>query len=241
MAKYKDIAEELEKKIISGQFVLGELLPDQVSLAKEYQTTRVTIQKAIKLLVQKGLIYSKQGSGMYVKKNALVSDHPMLGDDSIRGTSQRLNGARTISTQVIAFEVRFPTEIECEHLMIAKENPIYDTIRLRLADDEPFKLEHSLFPVDLIINITHEILENSIYDYLKNTLQLIPSGVSRVVRAAKPNEMDKEYLAVKADDPILEVEQVVYLENGTPFEYSFSRSPYDKTEFVINKNSFTGG
>lgn len=236
MAKYKFIAEEIEQKIITGHYLLGEALPDQVSLAEMYQTTRVTIQKAIKILVQKGLIYSKQGSGMYVKKNALV----LVGDDSIRGTSQRLNDALTISTKVIAFEVRFPTETECKQLMINKETPIYDTIRLRLANGEPFKLEYSLFPVDLIANITQEIVENSIYEYIRTTLQLTPGGVSRVVRAVKPNNMEINYLAVQSDDPLLEVEQVVYLENGTPFEYSFSRSPYDKTEFVINRHHFTG-
>ena len=239
MAKYTYIAEEIEQKIISGQYPLGEPLPDQVKLANEYDTTRVTVQKAIKLLVQKGLIYSKQGSGMFVKKNALISDYTMVGD-SIRGTSKRLNDNHSITTKVLSFEVRFPTEEECEHLMIEKEMPIYDTLRLRLADEEPFKLEHSLFPAGLIANVTQEILQKSIYDYIRNVLQLTPSGVNRVLRAAKPTDQDKKYLKVKEHDPILEVEQVVYLENGTPFEYSFSRSPYDKTEFVINRSTFKG-
>ncbi|MBP2097430.1 GntR family transcriptional regulator [Enterococcus rivorum] len=237
MAKYKHIADEIEQKIISGQYLLGAPLPDQVKLAQEYDTTRVTIQKAIKILVQKGLVYSRQGSGMYVKKNALISDHSMVGD-SVKGTSKRLNDDRTISTKVIAFEVRFPTETECEYLMIKKEVPVYDTIRLRFADKEPFKLEYSLFPADLISGMTQATLEGSIYDYIRNQLHLNPSGVNRVIRAAKPNDKEKKYLSLKEEDPVLEVEQIVYLENGTPFEYSISKSPYDKTEFVINRSSF---
>ena len=51
MPKYKEIAIALKKKIVEGEFKEGELLPDQETLAKMYQTSRVTVRKAIQLLI----------------------------------------------------------------------------------------------------------------------------------------------------------------------------------------------
>ena len=38
------------------------------------------------------------------------------------------------------------------------------------------------------------------------------------------------------NDPILEVEQTVYLENGIPFEFSQSRHRYDMGDFIVANN-----
>ncbi|KAF6605130.1 UTRA domain-containing protein, partial [Paenibacillus sp. EKM208P] len=52
------------------------------------------------------------------------------------------------------------------------------------------------------------------------------------IRASKSTELDREHLDCAADDPILEIEQVGYLDTGIPFEYSFSRHRYDKFVFT---------
>lgn len=64
-------------------------------------------------------------------------------------------------------------------------------------------------------------------DYLWNTLELKFAGSYRHITAEKPDHYDKDYLACKDGDPILQVEQVVYLENGRPIEYSRTRNRYD--------------
>ena len=236
MAKYKDIADSIEQKIVSGHYKPGEPLEDQTTLAAAYKTTRVTVQKAIHLLAQKGLVYSRQGSGVYVKKNALLKNKGLLGT-ALTGTSNRLKDKHEVKTKVLDFQTIFPTPEECELLMLEKEQSLYVLSRLRIVDGEPFKLEKSLFPLHVIPNLTTKIAENSIYDYIKQDLQLTPYGANRVIRSAKPTAEDQEHLQAKADDPIFEVEQVVFLENGTPFEYSVSRSRYDKSEMVVNLDS----
>lgn len=49
MPKYIEIAHSLKNKIIEGEFKEGELLPNQETLAKTYNTSRVTIRKAIRI------------------------------------------------------------------------------------------------------------------------------------------------------------------------------------------------
>lgn len=74
MPKYKEIAIALKKKIVEGEFKEGELLPDQETLAKMYQTSRVTVRKAIQLLIDEGLLYTRRGSGTYVRTNNFTCD-----------------------------------------------------------------------------------------------------------------------------------------------------------------------
>ena len=49
----------------------------------------------------------------------------------------------------------------------------------------------------------------------------------RKISAEKASKNDIKYLASAETDPILQVEQVVYLQDGRPFEYSISRHPYN--------------
>jgi len=56
------------------------------------------------------------------------------------------------------------------------------------------------------------------------------AGSHRIIRACKSEKLDQEHLECLPDDPILEVEHVGFLNNGVPFEYSFSRHRYDKFE-----------
>ena len=88
-------------------------------------------------------------------------------------------------------------------------------------------------PIEVIPNITEDILYHSIYSYIKEDLKLVFGGINRRIKASKPNEYDKIYLECNETDPVLEVEQVVCLDSGIPFEYSRTRHRYDKGDIIV--------
>ena len=67
--KYETIADTLREEIKSGKYTPGELMPDQNKLAATFDTTRITIHKAIQLLIIEGMVYSKRGAGTFVRKD----------------------------------------------------------------------------------------------------------------------------------------------------------------------------
>ncbi|MED4036401.1 GntR family transcriptional regulator [Niallia taxi] len=233
MVKYKWIAEQIRNRIINKEYDSSKPLPDQEKLAKEFETSRVTIIKALNLLSIEGLIYSKQGSGTFVRKNALQMSQLDSKADEYIGLTEQIKGNGSISSVIISFDVRFPNEDEAEKLMISKNQPIYDIVRFRLLNDEPFLMEHTIMPVHVIPDITEEILQKSIYHYIKNDLQFKILGANRRIRADQPDELDKQYLQCTERDPVLEVIQVVYLDNGVPFEYSRTRHRYDMGDILV--------
>src|SRR5690606_20757909 len=133
-----------------------------------------------------------------------------------------------VTSKVIHFVMRNPLNEEADKLLLTEDDFIYDIQRVRYVDGEEYLIEHTLMPVNVIPNINKTVLAGSIYSYIKNTLGLKIGGLNRRITAEKPDELDQEYLFCTKEDPVLQVEQVVHLIDGTPFEYSRTRHRFDK-------------
>lgn len=229
-AKYATISKILKQRINEQIYPVGSLIPNQNELAQEFKVSRLTVKKALDALISEGYLYSKRGSGTYVKKN-LPSTRNSLPFNQHPGLSKSLG--KSVKSQVISFSVAFPNEDICQQLEISTTEPVYDILRLRIVDDSPYVLEHTFMPINLIPGLTNEILEKSIYSYIKNTLKLTIGDAFRKITAEKSTELDQKYLNSKEHDPVLQISQIVYLEDGRPFEFSTSRHPYDKHAYTM--------
>lgn len=232
MPKYDDIATVLRQRIIKEKYPPGSLLPNQTDLVSEFQVSRMTIKKALDILASEGLISSQRGAGTRVLNHFWSKDSSPV--DEYQGLSaQMAKENRDLRSQVISFEVCFPSEALQKYLTITATQPVYKIIRLRILEGQPYIIEHTYMPVDLVSGLTEEILKNSIYTYLREELGFQIAGAFRSIQADKSDELDQKYLHCKLDDPVLEVEQVVYLQSGRPFEYSRSRNRYDVRSYSV--------
>lgn len=64
--KYLQVKENIEKKILDGSYSLGEKIPSEAELKKEFEVSRHTIRQAIYELVNDGFLIKQQGSGTFV-------------------------------------------------------------------------------------------------------------------------------------------------------------------------------
>ncbi|HYP75777.1 MAG TPA: GntR family transcriptional regulator [Polyangiaceae bacterium] len=65
---YHQLAALLSEQIASGQLSIGARLPSEPELSREHGIGRPTVRQATELLVQRGLIERRRGSGTYVRK-----------------------------------------------------------------------------------------------------------------------------------------------------------------------------
>ncbi|MEU7861262.1 GntR family transcriptional regulator [Nonomuraea sp. NPDC049141] len=65
---YQQVANALRAAILTKKFDPGEKLPSGTELAKQYGVARMTVQQAIRILRDEGLIVSRQGSGVFVRE-----------------------------------------------------------------------------------------------------------------------------------------------------------------------------
>jgi GntR family transcriptional regulator len=229
MMKYEIISSEIRNRIKERHYHIDQPIPDEISLAKEFMCSRMTMKRALDILVQEGLLYRKRGHGTFIVKSAIQESRVNVVSNEVLGLTNLIKNKK-VTSKVIKFEVQFPTDKVAAQLAIDQKTPVYHIIRLRLVEGEPYVMEKTYMPTTLIPGINEEILQSSIYDYIKKKLGLTIAGSHRIIRACKSDELDLEYLECLPDDPILEVEHVVFLNNGVPFDYSFSRHRYDKFE-----------
>jgi len=65
---YQQVASSLRAGILTRRFSPGEKLPSGASLAAHYGVARMTVQQAIRLLRDEGLVVSRTGSGVFVRE-----------------------------------------------------------------------------------------------------------------------------------------------------------------------------
>lgn len=238
LAKYKKVANELRKRIQQGYYSAKEVLPDQKTLALEFETSRVTIKKALDVLYVEGFIYTIQGSGTYIKKNAFQLSESGVKIGQNMGLTHQIDESVELTNEILAFGVRFPNEEESGQLFLKPENPVYEIKRLRILNAKPYSIEYTIIPVEIVSGLTTDILNHSVYDYIQKELGLVFGGNRQTIKAAQPNEYDKKYLNCAVDEPVLEVTKVMFLESGTPFEFSKVRHRFDMVEFsFVNPSS----
>lgn len=65
------VFDRLMRSIKSGSYAADERLPTEHALAAEFQVSRPIIREALQRLRDKGLVYSRQGAGTFVRQTGL--------------------------------------------------------------------------------------------------------------------------------------------------------------------------
>ncbi|WP_051399530.1 GntR family transcriptional regulator [Haloechinothrix halophila] len=65
---YQQLANVLRASILTRKIEPGDKLPSGTELAERFGVARMTVQQAIRLLRDEGLVVSRQGSGVYVRE-----------------------------------------------------------------------------------------------------------------------------------------------------------------------------
>lgn len=234
--KYKEVADSLRKKIQAGEYEPGELLPDQNQIAKNFNTTRITVHKALQLLMVEGMIYSKRGAGTFVRKDYTADDESKFGKvspiDKPFGAT-KTNAGKTVTSKVLELSARIPTKYEADKLLINPTEPVYVIRRVRYVNGAVFAYENTIMPT-AITTLTEDILKKSIYGHMQKEGMTI-EGTHRIVSADKASQIDVETgIAKELGEPVLVINQLSYLEDGQPFEISESRFPYKTSKLTAD-------
>lgn len=216
ITKHEKITNDVRKKIQKGIYPPNHQLPSEKELCADYQVSRITMKKAIDILVLEGLLTKRRGSGTFVKKI-----DPQLSDRQFYGIFHKMDHSKIIS-KVITFEI-IPAGKIADKLNLKQEDFVYHIVRYRYSVENPQweVMEYIYIPINVVPNITKEVLMHSLYQYIEQDLGLKIQSSHRTLRAMLPNELEKKYMKL-GQEPVLSTEHVGYLSDGTPFEYSYA-------------------
>jgi len=105
--------EQLEKLVLEGSYRTGNRLPSEYEMGRMLGVSRTVVREAVRLLVAKGLVEPKTGSGIYVKQ---------LGSSTLQGPMSLLMRSNALSVKQI-LEVRLVVEVEIAGLAAQRVLP----------------------------------------------------------------------------------------------------------------------
>lgn len=231
--KYQSIAQDIHQTIEDGSLKPNDKLPTVVELCDLYHVSKITVKRAIDLLTEQGLVISKRGSGTYVKnaKDHSTDNFMFTRSDRARGfTVEHGDLGKEISSVVYDFSIVNPPEDVAKHLGISPDDFTYRHCRVRCLDGVPIVIEYTYMPLELIPGLKKSVLYKSVYSYISDKLGLKISSFHRIIRAIPATDEEAERLDTAPGAPLLELEQVGFLDDGSAFEYSRSRNVGSRSE-----------
>ena len=232
-AKYAEIYKDLKNKIETGEYEFQALLPSENTLVQEYDCSRNTIRRAVSTLVNDGYVQTMQGKGVrIIFQPAMQTSFTIGAIESIKEAAARNH--QEAKTVVVHF-----TELIVDKKIAAKTgfhigDEIYYIQRLHYLDGKALILNHNYFLKSVAKDLTVEIAEKSIYDYLENTLGVSIVTSRRIITVEKMTQIDEKYLELGDYNCMAVVSSQTYNSDGVMFEYTQSRHRPDYFSFQDN-------
>ncbi|MGH3130877.1 MAG: GntR family transcriptional regulator, partial [Gaiellaceae bacterium] len=98
--------------------------------------------------------------------------------------------------------------------------PVYEIVRVRLADAEPVALERTIFPRDAFPGLLDALLDGSLYELMRGRYEDVPVRAVERLEPALAGVEDAAALGIAAGEPLMAVERVAYAASGRPVELS---------------------
>lgn len=230
--KYISISQEIEDKILHGEFQSGGKLPTEEELVNYYGVSRNTIRKAVDNLTRKGYIMPVQGSGMFIRD---VSVKNAINLENFRGLSIDYPNS-IIETTILEFDEIKATEAIAVIMKCEVNTPLYYISRLRTIDDQKWVVEYSYYNRSLIPDLTIDIINASIYSHIRDVLKKQIGYVDRIIEATALSPRDAKLLGLEAGEPALVSTNKAMFRTGEIFDYSIDIHHYKHTRFLKLSN-----
>jgi GntR family transcriptional regulator len=204
--RYLDVAEDLRRRIGSGELRAGRPIPSEAQLAEDHGVSRVTVRRALATLRDAGLVASRQGFGWYVTPSPVPQ--PLDGLRTIEATVHAAGQAPERRILGFGFVDAPPRARE-----VLDATSVLEIRRVNLADGQPFARVTVWVPDALATDLSRAAVERqSLYELLPVTL----GGASQVIGAVAALRDDAELLDVPVGAPLLRAERTTRDANGVP-------------------------
>jgi len=226
---YLQLKSELEERIRTGALSPGEALPSERRLAEMLGVSRLTVRRALDELVAGGMLTRRQGSGTYVTPRV---EQPL---SVLSGFSEDMR-ARGMEpgSRFVRRERAQATPAEAMTLSLAPGEEVVRILRVRTADGRPMAVEHAVIPARFLPE--PELVKESLYGALKER-GYVPARALERIRAVAATDRVAGLLGVAEGTPVLYIERVSYLPDGTPLEFTRSYYRGDRYDFVAELRS----
>ncbi|CYU96567.1 trehalose operon repressor [Streptococcus suis] len=228
MKKYQEIYHDLKEKIRTNLYPAETSLPTEQQLQEIYGVSRDTVRKALAMLTEGGLIQKVQGRGSMVLKQEILN-FPVSGLTSYQELTNSLQ--LSSQTQVVSLEQVTVNSSLASLTGFEPYSKVWKVVRTRSIDGKISVVDTDYLAEELIPELTFEIAEKSIYEYLEGQLGLDIAYAQKEI-TVEPTSREERDLMQCQDDYLVLIKSRVYLGDTRQFQYTESKHKIDKFRFV---------
>lgn len=228
---YAQVKDVLRERIERGEWKPGEQLPSEAELCRLFDVSRIVIRQALKEMSYEGLIVRRKGKGTFVAEPKILEGLVQ----ELTGFHQDMTsrGHRPV-TQVLKQEVVSATARVAAYLRVEQGTPLVQLDRLRFVNQEPIVLVTTYLPHALVPELLHEDMSSqSLYEFLERRLGLVIDRGRRTIGAVAAGEYEAQLLQIERGAPLILLDSVSYLSDGTPIEYYRALHRGDRSRFDV--------
>jgi GntR family transcriptional regulator len=203
---YIQISNELKEEIKNGDFKDNDKLPPLKELTEIMSVSRSTIREAIGILERDGLVKRMQGIG------TLITRSQINGMERLKSFTESINEQNMVpGTSYKNLRWEKADQTLADILNIEKGTKVAVIERTRTGDGQPMiysidKLPVSVIPEDFEL----ADLEESLFNYLRESCGIEPEFSQLNVRAAGVEKDIAERLELKPGAPVLSAEETYF-------------------------------
>lgn len=223
---YYQLKNIILKKIQSGEYLEGSLIPSERDLGDNLGISRMTVRQALNQLVSEGVLYREKGKGTFVSRSKIEQRNVMSFSETVA-----IKGL-VPSTKVLHFN---KTDLEDDIagiLDLKTGEKVYVIKRLRFAGGIPVGIEEAFIPEKYCSGLENFDLTQSLYRLIKEEYSYSINYIDNLIEASKPVRDEKEQLDITGNVPVIRITGVNYTESGIKLFYE--RSVYRSDEYKYN-------
>jgi len=242
---YRQIADDLRRKIEAGELQRGGRLPTEIDLREQYDASRNTVRDAIKWLTTRGLVETRPGQGTFVTERitpfvTTLTGPPEGGDEDVY-LAEVVASSRTPYTSDPRVEMQRATGNIARALHVEDGTHVVSRHQQRFIDGTPWSLQTSFYPMTLVNKGATELIqatsiEGGAVAYLAAQFGIKQVGYRDSIAVRVPNESETSFFKVPADGrvSVFEIYRVGFDEMGERFRLTVTVYPTDRNRLVIN-------
>lgn len=214
---YVQVADYVREKIYSHEWGVDDRIPSEHELMAMLHLSRGTVQKGIRSLVDEGLLVQQRGRGTYVVQ-------PIMARPA---SNHLLSFAESMTEQGIPFETKVveqrvePANKACAWaLSIDRGSPCLYLARVRSVFGEPVMFIESHVSLKACPGIEDaDFSEEGLFEAVARRSGRTIGRSNQVYSACVCGKTRARWLECDERSPALQLEQTVFLSDGTPFEW----------------------
>lgn len=213
---YQQLRDILVDAIDSGKWGPNERIPSENNLSTTYGLSRMTVRAVLTDMVKEGLLYRVQGKGTFVAEKITTYSPSYIG---IREQLEKMG--YEVTTRIIECGTETCNDAVAKYLGIESGSSVFKIKRVRYIKGEPISIHISHINPMYSDKLTPELLEKEQLCVLLNDFYgLYKKQVNETLESVLALSEESELLNVEKGHPLLLLRDILYSEEGNPYEYT---------------------